>query len=98
MYFQLVSIRRIKNKEFISLKVNQSLTRSDIEEYDLESELGTQIENLEMKDSEWKFCKIVTMTIYLYKTVELNGCSYGKIPLRSFAILIVENTDNYCFL
>ena len=62
------------------------------------SELDAQIENLEMKDRCWRFCKIVTMTIYFYKTDELNGRSYVKIPLRSSAILNIENADNYCFL
>ena len=28
----------------------------------------------------------------------MNGSSYGKIPLRSSAILIFENDDKYCFL
>ena len=38
------------------------------------------------------------MTIYFYQTDELNGSSYLKIPLRSSAILNIENDDNYCFL
>ena len=33
------------------------------------------------------------MTIYFYKTVEINGSSYFKIPLRSDAILNNENND-----
>ena len=42
-----------------------------------------------MKDSGWRFCKIATMTIYFYKTDELNGRSNVEIPLRSSAILIL---------
>ena len=38
------------------------------------------------------------MTIYFSKTDELNSSSYVKIPLRSSAILNIENDDNYCFL
>ena len=38
------------------------------------------------------------MTIYFYKTDELKGSSYVKIPLRSSAILNIENDDKYCFL
>ena len=34
----------------------------------------------------------------LYKTVELNGTSYVKLPLRSNAILNVQNNDKYCFV
>ena len=38
------------------------------------------------------------MTIYFYKTVELNGSNFAKIPLRSNAIFNIENNDNYCFI
>ena len=38
------------------------------------------------------------MTIYFYKTTEMIGSSYVKIPLRSLAILSIENEDKYCFL
>ena len=85
-------------EQYISLQVNQSLTWSDIEKYDLEKKTSALIENLQMKGSGWRFCKIVSMTIYLYKTDELNGSSYNKTPLRSSAILNIEIDDNYCFL
>ena len=38
------------------------------------------------------------MTAYFYKTNELNGSNYVKIPLRSNAILNIENNDKCCFL
>ena len=38
------------------------------------------------------------MTIYFYKTQELNGSSYVKIPIRSNAILNIQNDDKYCFI
>ena len=38
------------------------------------------------------------MKISFYKTVELNSTSYVKIPLRSNAILNVQNNDKYCFV
>ena len=37
-----------------------------------------------MKDSGWRFDKLVSMTIYFYKTKELNGSSYVKIPTQKF--------------
>ena len=51
-----------------------------------------------MKDSGWRFDKIKSMTIYFYKTGELNGSNYVKIPLRTNAILNIENNDKYCFI
>ena len=49
-------------------------------------------------DSVWRFDKIISMTIYFYKTNEMIGSNYVKIPLRSNAILNIENNDKYCFL
>ena len=37
------------------------------------------------------------MTLYLYKIGELNGYSHVKIPLKSSAILIIENIDKILF-
>ena len=51
-----------------------------------------------MKDSGWRFDKIISMTLYFYKTNEMNGSNYIKIPLRSNSILNIENNDKYCFL
>ena len=51
-----------------------------------------------MKESGWIFDKIISMKIWFYKTVELNGTSYVKIPLRSNAILNIQNNDKYCFI
>ena len=38
------------------------------------------------------------MKISLHKTGEINGSSDVKFPLRSSAILNIQNTDKYCFL
>ena len=38
------------------------------------------------------------MTIKFYNTTELNSSNDGKIPIRSPAILNIENDDKYCFL
>ena len=38
------------------------------------------------------------MKISFFQTGEVNGSSYVKIPLRSSAILNVQNIDKYCFI
>ena len=83
---------------FINLNINHNLTQTDIDEIDIKSPLEHQIQQQEMKYSGWRFDKINSMTVYFYKTTELNGSNYVKIPLRSNAILNVENNDKYCFL
>ena len=44
------------------------------------------------------FHRINSMTLYSYKTAEMNGSGYVKIPLTSSAILNVQNNDKYCFI
>ena len=83
---------------FINLNINQNLTQSDLDNINITFPLERQIQQQEMKDSGWRFDKINSMTIYFYKTSEMNGSNYIKIPLRSNAILNIENTDKYCFL
>ena len=83
---------------FIYLNTNHNLTESDLDKIDIKPPLEHQIQQQEMKDSGWRFDKINSMTIYFYKTGEINGSNYVKIPLRSNAVLNIENNDKYCFL
>ena len=83
---------------YINLNNNHNLTESDIDNIDVRSQLEHQIQNQEMKKSGWIFDKISSMKISFYKSTELNGTSYVKIPLRSNAILNVQNNDKYCFI
>ena len=81
----------------INLNINHNLTKSDLDNIDVLSPLEHRKQQ-EMKDSGWRFDKINSMTVYFYKTNEINGSNYVKIPLRSNAILKIENNDKYCFL
>ena len=83
---------------FINLNINQNLTQSDLDSINITFPLERQIQQQEMKDSGWRFDKNNSLTIYFYKTTEMNGSNYVKIPLRSNAILNIENIDKYCFL
>ena len=58
---------------FINLNINHKLTESDLDKIDIKFPLEHQIQQLEMKDSGWRFDKINSMTIYFYKTGEMNG-------------------------
>ena len=83
---------------YINLNINHNLTESDINDIDVRSQLEHQIQNQEMKESGWIFDKINSMKISFYKTTEMNGTSYVKIPLRSNVILNIQNNDRYCFI
>ena len=83
---------------FNNLNINHNLTQTDIDNIKIISPLEHQIQQQEMKDSGWKFDKINSMTVYIYKTSELNCKKNVQIPLRSNAILNIENNDKYYLL
>ena len=80
------------------MNFSHKLTEGDLDNIDVKSPLEHQIQQQEMKDSVWRFDKITSMTVCFFKTGEMNGSIYVKIPLRSNAILNIENIDKYCFL
>ena len=83
---------------FINLNINNNLTETDINKINVKSQLEHQIQVQETKESGWIFDKINSMKIRFYKTEELNGSSYVKIPLRSNALINTKNNDKYCFI
>ena len=83
---------------YMNLKINHILIESDIDNIDVRSQLDHQILVQENRESGWIFDKMNSMKKSFYKTVELNGTSYVKIPLRSNDILNVQNNDKYCFI
>ena len=61
---------------FINLNINQNFTQSDHDNINITFPLEHQNQQQEMKDSGWRFDKINSMTIYFYKTLEMNGSNY----------------------
>ena len=80
------------------MNINHNLTETDFDNIDVKSPLEHQIQQQEMEDSAWRFDKFNSMTVYFYKTGEMTGLSYVKIPLRSNAILNIEKNEKYCFI
>ena len=85
-------------KLFINWNIDNNLTENDIDKIDIKSQLEHQIQIQETKESGWIFDKINSMKIRFYKTGELNGSSYVKIPLRSNALINIKNDEKYCFM
>ena len=90
--------RKNEIEVYMNLKINHNLTESDIDNIDVTSQLDHQILFQENRESGWIFDKNNSMKLSFYKTEELNGTSYVKIPLRSNPILNVQNNDKYCFI
>ena len=51
---------------FINLNINQNLTQSDLDNINITFPLERQIQQQEMKDSGWRFDKIISMTIEIF--------------------------------
>ena len=90
-----------KNNEiglYINLNTNHNITESDFDIIDLRSQLEHQIQVQEMKESGRIFDKMNSMKTSFYKTGEMNGSSYVKIPLRSSALVKNRNDDKFRFI
>ena len=77
---------------------NQNLTETDIDIIDDKFQIKHRTQTRKTIESGSIFDKINSMKLKFYKTGELKGSSYIKIPLRSSAILTIQNVDKNCFL
>ena len=82
----------------IYLNMTNNLTQSEIDNVDIQWDLEARKQNSEMRESGWHFRRVNSMTISFYNTGNMDGSSYVKVPLRSFAKLNIKNDDKYCFL
>ena len=78
--------------------MTNNLTQSEIENVNIQWDLESRIQNLEMKESGWVFQRVISMTISYYNTGNMDGSSYVKLPLKPSAIINIKNDDKYCFL
>ena len=83
---------------FINFKINHNLLKSDIDNIDSKLSFDFRIHQQKLQYSGWIFDKTNSMTLYFYKTVEVNGTSFVKNPLRSSAILNFATNGKYCFV
>ena len=83
---------------YIGVDIIHILTRLQLNDIDIMTELDNGIENRDMEGSGWNFQGINHLKIYFHKTNPINGQTYIKFPIRSNAILNIQNNDTYCFL
>ena len=69
----------------INLKPIQNLTQPDIDNIDFKPQL--QLKKQKQKIVVGSLIKIISMTIFFYKSSDLNASSYVKVPLGSSAVL-----------
>ena len=62
------------------------------------TDLDNEIETRDMEGSGWNVQGINHLKIYFHKTNPINGMTYVEFPIRTNAILKIQNNDTYCFL
>ena len=101
------NVRHIKDHEdepieevnqLIGIDVINILTRIEINDLDFSIALDNERLRRDMLGSGWNLQGINHLKIYFHKTNDINGRTYIKIPIRSNAILNIQNIDTYCFL
>ena len=91
----------MKKIKFIDIQDPQIiLTLDDFKEYigNLKSEFSSIVDEMQQKESQWIFIKIISSNIFLYNVTDESAKSYIKSPFISKSILNIQNDNDKCFL
>ena len=83
---------------YIGVDIINILTRLQLDDIDILSDLDNEIETRDMQGSGWKIQGINHLKIYFHKTNPINGMTCKKFPIRTNSVLNIQNNDTYCFL
>ena len=83
---------------YIGVDIINILTRLQLNDIDIMTDLDNEIENRDIEGSGWNVQGINHLKIYFHKTNPINGQTYVEFPIRTNAILNIQNNDTYCFL
>ena len=83
---------------YIVVNIIDNLTRLQLNDIDIMTDLDNEIQNRDMEGSGWNVQGINHLKIYFHKTNVMNGMTFIKFPIRTNSILNIQNKDTYCFL
>ena len=83
---------------YLGVDIIEILTRLQLNDMDIMSDLDNEIENRDMEGPGWNIQGIILLKIYFHKTNPINVMTYKKFPIRTNSILNIQNKDTYCFL
>ena len=83
---------------YIGVDFVEILTRLQLNDLDIMTDLDNEKENRDMEGSGWNLQGINHLKIYFHKTNVMNGMTYVKFPIRTNSILSIQNKVTYCFL
>ena len=85
-----------ETQSYNNLNIIQNFAESDIDNFDIRSQLERQKQIHEIKLTGWRFDKTISMTIQFYKASELNCSRYVNILLSSSARINIEKGHKNC--
>ena len=83
---------------YTPIEIITNLTRIQLNDLDIMSDLYNEIQKREMEGSGWNLQGINYPKNFFHKTSALNGMTYTKFPIKITSILYIQNFDTYCFL
>ena len=87
-----------ESNHYINVDIIHILTRLQLNDIYIMTELDNESENRDMEGSGWNVQGINHLKIYFHKTNAINGRTYIEFPIRTNSILNIQNNDTYCFL
>ena len=87
-----------ESNHYIGVDIINILTRLQLNDIDIMTDLDNEIETRDMEGSGWNVQGINHLKIYFHKTNPINGMTYVEFPIRTNAIINIQNNDTYCFL
>ena len=87
-----------ETNHYIDVDIINILTRLQLNDIDITTDLDNEIQTRDMEGSGWNVQGINHLKIYFHKTNPINGMTYVEFPIRTNAILNIQNNDTYCFL
>ena len=87
-----------ESNHYVGVDTIDIFTRLQLNDLDIMTDLDNEIETRDMEGSGWNVQGINHIKIYFHKTNPINGMTYVEFPIRTNAILNIQNNDTYCFL
>ena len=87
-----------ETNHYVGVDIINILTRLQLNDLDIMTDLDNEIETRDMEGSGWNVRGINHLKIFFHKTNPINGMTYVEFPIRTNAILNIQNNDTYCFL
>ena len=82
-----------ETNHYIGVDIINILTRLQLDDIDIMSDLDNEIETRDMQGSGWNVPGINHLKIYFHKTNPINGMTYVEFPIRTNAIVNFQNND-----